>query len=89
MSQNDKYLQDRLNDSEKNQANESTSVAPDNAHPAPKKKGGVGSFIVGFIFGLLGVLVACCWGGAGMAFRGFLWRLGITIVIGILGALAH
>jgi len=89
MSQNDKYLQDRLNDVNTCADSASAGQTAQATPCAPKKKGGTGSFIVGFVFGLIGVLVACCWGGAGAAFRGFLWRLGITIVVCILGALAR
>ena len=89
MDQNDKYLRDKLNAADAELATASANEVGASS-PAPKKKGGgTGSFIVGFIFGLLGVLISCCWGGAGAAFRGFLWRLGITIVIAILGALAN
>lgn len=85
MGQNDRFLQDRLNQ----QSSISTSSETASFNETPKKKsGGTGSFIVGFVFGLLGVLISCCWGGQGAAFRGFLWRLGITLVLGLLCAIS-
>lgn len=86
MGQNDKFLQDKLN--QQSPCPVTSSATTPSKEPLKKKSGGTGSFIVGFVFGLLGVLISFCWGGQGAAFRGFLWRLGITLVLGLLCAIS-
>lgn len=75
----DNYLNDHL----KSAVETTPTVANNSAESEtmPKKSGGgTGSFIVGFLFGLVGVLVSFCWGGARAAVRGCLWRLACVII---------
>lgn len=88
MSNTDKFLQDHLNrPTEKELAQKAASQS--SPTDEKKKGGGTGSFIVGFVFGILGVLVSFCWGGASAAFRGFLWRLGISLALFFISCLTR